>query len=677
MNPEKQYLCKINCIETMIHRDTNHISEHIDSAVPASWMLVYLVFRGIAENKIQEASRLWIESQEYSWPKKEVSFFKAFHSLYEELCVRVSKEFTCQGITEATIRDMQFVASEIVHVFEDNQSIIMQFGGEQSGDFQEEAYAIYSNCRVIEKILMWKDEYEPDWDERKFEFFSDVFLRSLYESLVTCFASNEQRDKLVSYTDFRAALNLEEIVLFEKDNGTIEDVNLGNVKICPVEKNGMLMYSLLAFLAVKRNANCQKNPVILYKNTENGPIEIEPQDGTFECDYYLPDKGYWIRSFMERMVWSTDYIILDDLWKTAYYNSDRLNEVLSNKEVSDQDCALLNSIVHRGVFGSVCSPENIISIANQDIKDLTANDYLFIRETFAPEGKNVETKMRDFYHLLCRETDYFYRNIDFLASVFKTEDEEEYIKWLSRTHHRLNNDLAKEIRQTFQDSRSVLDTNAIYSLLMERAPFGDLSLYEQRSITSNAMRRYVKNCILQDEKIKQVLLQKMEEMSFLKVIKTPKLEENYRQAILEELRKKGLIDSNCVIKNRKIHELLRFLIEREYLTPQQGWRTTLKEEMEKQKPSLPVEDPDKKKKKIRQDILNDGEKFKLFFSLFTALIDWESFSNKFYQIGNSVALSGDYLRDSFNSNPQLGVNRKGEDYEVEIVRKLVLKYRPV
>lgn len=648
----------------MIRRDSSSNTQQTGSVVPASWMLIYLIFKGIAEDKIQKAAKLWVESQENTWPRKEVSFFKAFHSLFEELCVRVSHLFLWPDISqqdkEESIGDMHFVASEIVRIFEANQSKILQFGDHQPDNYPNEVYAIYSNCRIIEKVLVWKDEYELDKPENNFEFFSDTFLRSLYENLVSCFYFDEGKKESLSYQEFHAVLNLD------------EEIDLSQVKFSPIENNGMLLYALIAFLSLKRNEECSKNPVLLYKNSDKGPIEVDPLDGNAKCDFYLADKQYWTSEFFKRIAWTGEYQIEEDLWKTAYYDSDQKAVILRTKEVSEKDSSALARIVHRKVFEEICSPENIGAVVSSDFNGLSANDYLYLWKEYGPDVPNSENRIKELYHLLCRETKYFYNNIDQLSIVFKGEEDAEHLCWLSRLHESLKEESDRVIDQMFWNTDD-FDMDLAYSCLMERCDFWDIALCRQRRVTTSTMRTYILNCISQDEKLKQFLLQKMEELSFMASIKTTDVKECWQISILEELRKEGLIDSNNVIKSGKKHALLRYLVEKEYLKPKDGWRAALKKEVGKVLGSsrLPIERGDGRKR-IKQDVFTNDFKFRHdYFSRFTALIQWDSFGGVFYQAGRDTPLSGSDLRDDFNSNPLLGTNKKGEDNEIEIIRKLI------
>lgn len=661
----------------MIRRDSSSNNMQVSSAVPASWMLVYLIFKGIAEDKIQKVAKQWTESHKNEWPPKEVSFFKAFHKLYEELCVKVSRSFQWPDISqkekEASVREMQFVASEIVRIFEANQSKILHFGDSHKFDsYEKEVNAIYSNCKKIEKCLVWKEEYKLYGEALHFDFFSYTFLRSLYENLENCFFSNECRNERLSYDEFCAVLNLDDEIVQRKEDGDIEFIDYSHLRLSPVEDYGMLMYALIAFLSLKRNEECTKNPVLLYKNSDNGPIKVEPLDGNIECDYYLPNKFYWASEFMKRVIWSDGYKVEEDLWRTAYYDSELKDVVLRAKEVSEKDSSALARIVHRKVFEGTCSPGNLDAIVSSDFRDISANDYMYLWKEYGPDTPDSENRIKDLYHLLCRETKYFYKNIDQLSAVFKDNEDAEHICRFSRANLRLKEESDRAIEKIFRNTDE-FDMELAYSLLMERCDYRDVALCQQRRVTSDMMRTYILNCISQDEKLKQFLLQKMEELSYMVSIKTTDVEECWKISKLDELRKEGFIDSNNVIQGRRKHELLRILVKREYLKPEEGWRKALEKEREKPLGSskLPIERGDGRHRIIR-DVLMDGEKFKLFFSCFTALIDWKLFNDVFYQAGKDTRLTGNELKNDFNSNPQLGTDRKGEDYEVEIVRKLVL-----
>ena len=150
----------------MIKTNKSKALRQISPVIPTSWILAYLVFKGIAEGTIQAAEREWKEEEQYVLHPNNLTFFDAFHVLYEELCVKVSLTSPSWLAEEAEKResfdDLLHIARKIVDIFESNQNKILNYGNPPSGRYSEEAFSIYNNCKYVVSILEYEDPPEDD-----------------------------------------------------------------------------------------------------------------------------------------------------------------------------------------------------------------------------------------------------------------------------------------------------------------------------------------------------------------------------------------------------------------------------------------------------------------------------------------------------------------------------------
>ncbi len=272
--------------------------------------------------------------------------------------------------------------------------------------------------------------------------------------------------------------------------------------------------------------------------------------------------------------------------------------------------------------------------------------------------------------MLCSETAYMYQNTDYLSGVFMTENDAEYVRWKAEEHSEQEGKYNRALRQMLSyDEPDLPDMTVVYERLMEGHEYRDIPLIDQPCVTSTMMRQYILNCIIQDERLKLVLLQKMNEMSYLKTIHTIDMEELRKQKILERLESKGYIDSNKVIQGGKKREMLRFLVEEEIAVPKNGWP----EGIEEAKTRLDSPLTDEKTGNLDPALLMSDDNFRQVFHAFNYVIHWEFFSDTFKEVdskgGPLKSLVGKDLRNTFNTNPGYGSH-----LEIGILRAIVRKY---
>ena len=659
----------------MIKTRKSEAPRQISPVIPTSWILAYMVFKGIARDTIQVAECEWKKEEQDVWPPRKATFFDAFHTLYEDLCVKVSLTGPSWLGKEANlgeaVDDLLHIARKIVAIFESNQDKILNYGKRTSGEYAKEAFAIYDNCKRVVRILDYEDppEDEEKSKELMFCFFSDSFLRPLYKKVCNLFQESDPSvagknvGKLVSYRNFQAVVNLLETVYVNE----WEEEDLSAVVLKPFAGYGMVMYALTVLLSGKRSLDCRDNPIILYRKSENGPIEVEPDEfGRVEGDFWEPVREYWTSSFIKRLDWSDGYTVIDDLWKTAYCNLDQQKMVLSQKETSSNESATLSRFVHRKVFEGICSTDNIESVESCNLGALSAEDYLMLNREYAQDDLDVEERkkrVKDLYHLFCRESGYLYKNIDQLSEVFKSQFEGECIRWDAKRHLEQEKEAYEGFRRILiEEGNGGVEMTAVYKRLMDGCVYSDIPLLEQRSVCSEMMRQYIMKCILQDENYKQALLQKLNELSDPMTAPSSDLRKVQQMTMLKYLRDHNIIDENNVVLDRCYRKLLRELVKNKYVRPKEGWREGIKRVKGSNHLKKTLDDNGN----LKSDLLNNYQDFKnKCFALFNKVIDWSPFDNVFkkHEKGEIISCSASKLKSDFVDKPSC---EPGKEVEILI-----------
>ncbi|MBR6858316.1 MAG: hypothetical protein IKM89_02800 [Bacteroidales bacterium] len=659
----------------MIKTRKSEAPRQISPVIPASWILAYMVFKGIARETIQVAEWEWKKEEQDVWPPRKATFFDAFHALYEDLCVKVSLTSPSWLAKEANlgeaVDDLLHIARKIVDIFESNQDKILNYGNRTDGRYGDEAFAIYDNCKRVVSILDYEDppEDEEMRKELMFSFFSDRFLRPLYKKVCNLFQESDPSvtgknvGKLVSYRNFQAVVNLLETVYVNE----WEEEDFSAVVLKPVAGYGMVMYALTVLLSGKRNPECENNPIILYRKTENGPVEVDPDEfGSVEGDFMEPVREYWTSSFLKRLDWSDGYTVIDDLWKTEYCNPDQQKMVLSRKETSSDESATLSRFVHRKVFEGICSTENIESVESSDLCAPSAEDYLMLNREYAQDDLDVEERkkrVKDLYHLFCRETGYLYKNIVQLSGVFKSKFEGECIRWDAQRHFEQEKEAYEGLRRMLsEEGNGGVEMTAVYKRLMDGCVYSDIPLLEQRSVCSETMRQYIMKCILQDENYKQALLQKLNELSDPMTTPSSDLRKVQQMTVLKYLRDNNIIDENNVVRDWHYRELLRELVKNKYVKPNEGWREGIKRVKGSNHLKKRLDDNGN----LKSDLLNNYQDFKnQCFALFNKVIDWSPFDNVFkkHEKGEIISCSASKLKSDFVDKPSC---EPGKEVEILI-----------
>ena len=327
--------------------------------------------------------------------------------------------------------------------------------------------------------------------------------------------------------------------------------------------------------------------------------------------------------------------------------------------------------MHREVFEGICSPDNIDSVVSSVPSEPTAADYLILNEEYAPvelDSEERTRRVRELYHLFCRETDYLYKNIDPLSAVFKSKYEAENIRWDAKKHDEEETESFGALRRILsEEGTGGVDMKAVYKHLMDNCDYSDIPLLNQQSVCSETMRQYIMNCILQDESYKQTLFQKLNELSAQEMVPPTDLENVWKLKVLKDLRDHKFIDADNVFLSRRMHAALRELVKKEHVKPDGGWTEGIK----RVKDRLASNTKDKQGN-ICSWLLRDLEAFKTrCFSEFVYEIIWEPFPGTFgkKKEGSIERLTANQLKEVFYSNPQ---TKPG--YEVDIIVRLVEKY---
>ena len=192
---------------------------------------------------------------------------------------------------------------------------------------------------------------------------------------------------------------------------------------------------------------------------------------------------------------------------------------------------------------------------------------------------------------------------------------------------------------------------AAYRRLMDGCAFTDIPLLDQRSVSSETFRRYIMDCILQDESYKQALLQKLDELSSRVAVPPTDLESIRQGKVLKHLRDRHFIDADNAFLPRRMHATLRELVEKMHVMPEGGWT----EGIERAKRRLAQNTKDDRGN-LNGWLLKDLGEFyqRRCFTEFVNEIDWTPFDRTFGKKKGDgiVRLGAKELKEAFYNNPQ-------------------------
>lgn len=539
----------------MIRRNSSEaehpiFTEGVNAFVPASWKLWALILRSIASGHYNEMKS---ELEADSVPLvKGVSFYSSIMQLYYESCEEVRAElpsgFRNSEERHCVVEALRAVAQDILDSFSEAKKWLAPDGGEM-----EVFEKIASNCRIILSITdeNWdlSDVVSPYEIPEDYRYFNSINVESWHQKV------NGVLIEDIDCNTFRHVLNCDGYVNvhdYETDSLELEDYS--NEKITPLAGLGMAMYAFILILIDHRHADDE--PII--------------SDG----EIYYPKP--WESLFESRIDWRKNkYNLEGDSWKSAYLaekpqgdeKQDSSEADPSESDVDQKTKNQLSELCGRSVFWDVCSSDSFYG-------NITSEDPFVIGyDVYHDIHYFKQKELEEIYKLLRKETDFLYENIYSIAARFEDRYCAERIKETSKWRFKEKVKNNSHIHALYLSFDSI-HPETIQRLLYERTGFAYNHLDNQPIIYREMVEKYIKNCIVYNEKLKTELIRTLSECSENKrANEDPRIRE-----ACDGLRLDGIIDekNNVQLKteggtNYRTIELTNFLVGHEFVVPSFGW----------------------------------------------------------------------------------------------------------
>lgn len=546
------------------------LSEDIDGFIPTSWKLIDLVFKSLAKNHYSDFNNkvIPVDSDGVLLGSEflEVDFYIAVEEVFKEACQSGSRKlpYEIYRIKEPSrIYDaLREIAIDII----DNYNLFCDSIPTEDAEVGKKFDKIKDNCIIIKELLENKEPNNCEEYDGK-SFFSRRDMRSWY-----CII-NEKCIKAIEYPLFTQVLN-----------NTKED--FAGV-ITPERDYGMAMYAFIVLLMTKRF-------LFAADNQQFGDCF---DDGDFE--YY---ERFWAYGFSRRINWRKDYYdIIEDSWKEYYITDPKEdNRIDVPNDVTDNDKLLLCRFLGRRVYNEIVSDDNLELILKGHSTEVNFDIYKRLRFLKPEKAERLIIAVE-------KELCYLYDNIEAMKNHFVDKDEAEMQQEYNKRScdDKLRNN--KAIDTAFSMNGDI-DCNLIQRLFYINAYYTDI-FWDQPLIYSEIVYEYVKNCIIQAERIKLIISQKIQGTSV--TLKEARREETSNASFEEDMR--DFLDSNNNILTKKAR-FSRALVKKGYVDPPVGetWETLFSRARWKE--LFSQENP-----KIENDELLE----------LTRGIRWDKFDNKF------------------------------------------------
>lgn len=642
----------------------------VSSIVPAGWKLWALLFRAIAEGHLDELEQdidqtvLDYLGEEWSL---EASFSDAVRGLYVETCNDTRRKlpveiYDLESPKEA-LSELKDVAKGILDWYTKSRPFI------EEDTVESQMFArVADNCRIVIQLLDSKpdvpqdtwEEYCPYWlvyftDMEKRSWFKIVNGRCIEQMEYDDFCHALECDGVISWTEYADA-DAEEGVFHEKD--------CRNIKVSPIKGYGMAVFGFLLLLLTKRSRK------------EFPKYGIDEND-----EFFVESVGYdaltaWADLFQNRIDWGKDYNLREDSWKEGYYQSDEYPSFI-NSGISSDEMVLLGSLCRRSTFENIVGAEALDQVIAGNLSaEPVVEQYRFLYEK--------RDELGTFYPLLVRELEYLYQNIDDIVECFYDEkkaekNKNEYSKW----RFEMKQCNGKVIDEVYAGLRKA-DVYDLHELFFERSQLAYEYLWQLPLVHSGMVKRYLQECIVQDEKLLTIIKRKLDDTPLQQAIDKEMARKTGKQDRVEkakaELRAKGIIDDRDTIRKTdnysKLIDLVRVLISRreddkkEFARPVRGWKPFIEEEKLK---SIPQSDLNESGERVM--LIDSDNKFTDAFygllpkrgynyaRLFLNGIDWALYDDVFRLDGN--LLKGEDLKKAIGSR---------KDLYVDIIKDIIRKY---
>lgn len=637
----------------------------VSSIVPAGWKLWALLFRAIAEGHLDELKQdIARNVEDYLGDEwfLDASFSDAVWGLFVETCKNTRRELHVEiydlDSPKEALSELKHVAQGIRDWYQKALPLI-----DGKTEEAEVLARVAENCRIVIDLLDYKADPPHDyWDDDLAYggYFRDLDSKPWYRIVNgVCFERME-------YDDFRHVLECSGVCswLEESDDGDIiHETDYGDMKLSPKSGYGMAIFAFLLLLLCER------------RRTEY-PVWDVDEDGEgivtgFDCE----EKTAWADRFRDRIEWGKDYYLREDSWKEGYLCSDEDPSSITSGR-SEDERNLLKSLCGRPTFEDVVGSEAMDNVISGNL----TTEPGFGQYRFLYDKRNQLGKI---YPLLVRELEYLYRNCDDIVYCFNDEknaekSRNEFSKW--RFESKKAN--GKAIEELYAGLREA-NVEDLHYLFFERSQFAYEYLWQQPLVHSGMVDQYLRECIVQDEKLLTVVKRELDDTPLRQAIDKEMAKKSSKQELVEEakaeLRAKGIIDEYDSIrkinKNSKIIDLVRILIskregnEREFAKPVRGWKVFIEDQKLQAIPNSWLDEKNERVILIDRDKFTPAfygvlfEKGNTFARGFLKGIEWSLYDNVFSLDGRP--LKGDELMSSIGSR---------KDQYVEIIRDIIKKY---
>ena len=528
----------------MIKKSNNtskfNFKKEIEQFIPTSWKLIDLVFLTIAEghyNELQDGV-IPVDDDGVVLDRKlvDVDFNEAAVTLFIESCQRCSRELPYELYnidTPALVLDaLRLLAKDIL------DNYILARPHIENNEVLELFDVIRDNCQIILDLI----DYKQDIDEyggyiwNGLQYFSHLDMKPWFRIVNGTCIENVDYDLFSHVLDCAGAYD----IAYEDGRIVTEDYTDGT--LTPQINYGMAMYAFIILLMTKRVAsNIDKSWTLDAEGNE------------------VFDKAYWAKEFSKRLNWKSEcYYVNEDSWKEAYLSE---GSILAPEGVSDEERMVLEKLLGRSTFNDLLSPSHLDSILHNHSDSISFNQYRYLHSAPKEELESVLSVIR-------KELAYLYDNIDSLSDHFMDKDSadnEQLSLRLAYDEKKRNN---KFIDAQFSSIPAV-SVKAVQRLLFNNHLYFDVYSWNQPIIYSEIVYEFIKNCIIQEEKLKTFILQSAKEIgdnigTFKKVGPVAGIKSSFVEDMSEYLN-----EDNEIICKKAV--FVRALVRKGYVPANDDW----------------------------------------------------------------------------------------------------------
>lgn len=466
----------------MIKKSNNtskfNFKKEIEQFIPTSWKLIDLVFLTIAEghyNELQDGV-IPVDDDGVVLDRKlvDVDFNEAAVTLFIESCQRCSRDLPYELYnidTPALVLDaLRLLAKDIL------DNYILARPHIENNEVLELFDVIRDNCQIILDLI----DYKQDIDEyggyiwNGLQYFSHLDMKPWFRIVNGTCIENVDYDLFSHVLDCAGAYD----IAYEDGRIVTEDYTDGT--LTPQINYGMAMYAFIILLMTKRVAsNIDKSWTLDAEGNE------------------VFDKAYWAKEFSKRLNWKSEwYYVNEDSWKEAYLSE---GSILAPEGVSDEERMVLEKLLGRSSFNDLLSPSHLDSILHNHTDSISFNQYRYLHSASKEELECVLSVIR-------KELAYLYDNIDCLSDHFMDKDSAEDEQLSLRLAYEEKKKNNKFIVTQFSSIPAV-SVKAVQRLLFNNHLYFDVYSWNQPIIYSEIVYEFIKNCIIQEEKLKTFILQ--------------------------------------------------------------------------------------------------------------------------------------------------------------------------